>query len=134
MAASKDTDIKSIRNWVTHSPYNSLKNIGISPNASMKVIKNASLEMMSSAASADEKNAVEDLRLIGRRLFADFFLYHISAEEVHLELTAESLKLLSIDSAPNSSDEEISDLVAAMQSEYHPIASEDIEITPLTFD
>ncbi len=64
--------------WDGLFPYDVLAEVGITPDSSMEAIREASFDLMAQGKMTPEaRQAWDELRLIPRRLFVDFFLYPI---------------------------------------------------------
>jgi hypothetical protein len=72
--------------WKKTFPYEAAKAAGIEPNSSMLAVKKASLQVLGPNLKPELREALEELRLIKRRLFIDFFLYQIDGEIVSPDL------------------------------------------------
>ncbi len=72
--------------WENGFPYWVARKSGITPASSMSDVKKASLKIMGPNFTPQLYQALDELRIIKRRLFVDFFLYQIKGEIVSPEL------------------------------------------------
>ena len=101
--------------WAGVFPYDALAPAGITPNSTMKQVKDALFDLMTQGPVSHEARAAwDELRITQRRLLVDFFLYQFDAEEV-LSKAIEKL------------DEQISALAQMPDVSYvHQISLEDL--------
>ncbi len=75
------------------SPYEALSEVGISPDSSMKQVRDASMDLMEQGLWTPEKRvAWDELRIIERRLWVDFLRYPATIEGI-IEALADLCKV-----------------------------------------
>jgi hypothetical protein len=91
--------------WNGPFPYDVLAIASITPESDMKAVREASYDLMSQGLmTAEARQAWDELRLVPRRLFVDFFLYPV-------DLSAE------IDRASERVEQALDELITALISE-----------------
>ena len=117
--------------WKSKFPYDQLHEAGITPAANMSEIHKASLQLLGKGMNPQVRKALDVLRIIHRRLRADFYLYQAGGEIITSELVEkEILKAIEEVVAPDlepSLTPDTSDL-DRMQEAFEPLEAPEIPL------